>query len=42
MLFDHAGVPWPYVVAAVLLGVALAALSGSGFLEREGLATELP
>ena len=42
VLFDHGGVPWPYVAATVLLGVALAALSGSGFLEREGLATELP
>ena len=42
VLFDRAGVPWPYVAATVLLGVALAALCGSGFLAPEGLATELP
>lgn len=42
VLFDRAGVPWPYVAATVLLGVALAALSGGGFLAPEGLATELP
>ena len=27
-LFEHAGVPWPYAIAAALLGVALAVVAG--------------
>ncbi|MBJ7461494.1 MAG: hypothetical protein JHC90_07880, partial [Ilumatobacteraceae bacterium] len=27
LLFDHAGIAWPYVVAAVLTGAALATVS---------------
>jgi DHA1 family tetracycline resistance protein-like MFS transporter len=41
-LFDHAGVPWPYVVGAMLLGVALAVLVGGGRLDADAVSAELP
>ncbi len=41
-LFDHAGVPWPYVVGAVLLGLALTLLVGGGRLGAEAVPAELP
>jgi MFS family permease len=45
-LFDHAGVPWPYVVGAMLLGVALTLLAGGARLEPGApagpIALELP
>lgn len=40
-LFEHAGVPWPYAVAAGLLGLALATLVGRGGLAGPGDHTQV-
>ncbi|CAB4754781.1 unannotated protein [freshwater metagenome] len=42
VLFDRAGVPWPYVVGAVLLGLAFAVLAGGGRLGVDAAPAELP
>jgi multidrug resistance protein len=41
-LFDRAGVPWPYVVGAVLLGLAFTVLAGGGRLGVDAAPAELP